>query len=81
MNIKRWAAQNHAKPINTPKLITGHFIALQRKEIHLHPPEHRHKVPQPGNLDKPLVQPTYRENTSQLGRIMNFQTEKMVSQT
>ena len=24
------------KPIDTPKLTTGHFIALQREEIHLH---------------------------------------------
>ena len=33
------------------------FTALQREEIQLHPPEHRHKFPKPGNLDKPLVQP------------------------
>ena len=30
---KRQAAQSHAKPIDTPKLNTGHFIALQREEI------------------------------------------------
>ena len=35
---------------------TEDFIALLRKEIEQHPQEHRHKVPQPGNLDKPLFQ-------------------------
>ena len=55
LNIKRRAAQSHAKPIDNPKLTTGHFIALQRKEIQLHPPEHRQKPLQPGNLEKPLV--------------------------
>ena len=27
------------------KLTTGHFIAFQREDIQLHPPEHRHKLP------------------------------------
>jgi len=40
-----------------PKLATGCFIALQRDKIQLHPPEHRHKFPQPRNCDKTLVQP------------------------
>ena len=55
--IKRQAAQSLTKPIDTPKVTTGHFIALQRKEIQLHPPEHGHKLLYPGNLDKPLFQP------------------------
>ena len=42
---------------DTPTLTTEHFIALQREEIQLHRAEHRHKFPQQGNLDKPLVQP------------------------
>ena len=41
--------------MDPPKLTTGHFTALQR-EIQLHPPEHRNKLPQSRNLDKPLVQ-------------------------
>ena len=57
LNIKRQAAQSRAKPIDAPKLITGHFIALQREEIQFHPLEHRHKLPQQGNPDKSLVQP------------------------
>ena len=56
LSIKKQAAQSHAKPIDTPKLTTGRFIALQREQIQLHPPEHRYKLPQAGNLDKPLVQ-------------------------
>jgi len=39
------AAQSHTKPIDISKLITGYSIALQRKEIQLHPPEHQHKLP------------------------------------
>ena len=56
LNIKRWAAQSYAKPTDTSKLTTGHFTALQREEIQLHPPEHRHKLPQSRHPDKPLVQ-------------------------
>ena len=44
LSIKRQASQSHAKSIDTPKLTTGHFIAIQREEIQLHPPEHRHKL-------------------------------------
>ena len=68
LSIKRQAAQSHAKPIDTPKLTSGHFIALQREEIQLHPPEHRHKLPQPGNLDKSLVQPHPQEADSTIKR-------------
>jgi len=57
LNIKRRPAQSHAKPIDTPKLTTRYFIALQKEEIQLHQPEHRCTLPQPGNLDKRLVQP------------------------
>ena len=57
VSIKTQAVQSHAKHIDTQKLTTGHFIALQREEIQFHPAEHRHKLLQPANLDKPLVQP------------------------
>ena len=56
LNITRQASQSHAKPIDTPKLTMGHFIAFQREEIQFHPLEHRHKFSQPGNLGKSLVQ-------------------------
>ena len=68
LSIKKQAAQSHAKPIDTPKLITGHCIALQKEEIQLHPPEQRHKLPQAGNLDKPLVQPHPQEADSTIKR-------------
>ena len=45
LSIKRQASQSHAKPIDTPELTTGQFIALQREEIQLYPPENRHKLP------------------------------------
>ena len=55
LNIKRWTDQSHTKLKDTSKLFIGHFIALQRKEIQIHSSE-RHKFPQSGKLDKPLVQ-------------------------
>jgi len=45
LNFNIQAAQSHTKPIDISKLITGHFIALQREEIQLYPPEHGHKLP------------------------------------
>ena len=74
MSIKTWAAQIHAKLIDTPKLTTGHFIALQREEIHLYPQEHRGKLPLPGNLDKLLVQPHSQGADSTIKR--NQSTER-----
>ena len=56
LNIKRQAAQSPTKPIDTQKLTTGHFIAPQREDIQLQPPEHRHKFPQTVNPEKPLEQ-------------------------
>ena len=40
LSIKIQAAKSHTKPTDTSKLTTGHFIALQREETQLHPPEH-----------------------------------------
>ena len=57
LSIKRQASQSHAKRIDTQKCTTGHFTSLQRENIQFHPPEHRHKLSQPGNFDTPLVQP------------------------
>ena len=57
LSIKRQAAQSHAKSIDTQKCTTGHFISLKREKTQFHPPGHRHKLSQPRNLDKPLVQP------------------------
>ena len=39
------AVQSHTKPTDISKLITGHFIALQRGEIQLRLAEHQHKLP------------------------------------
>ena len=40
LSLNTQADQSHTKPIDISKLITGHFIALQKEEIQLHPPEH-----------------------------------------
>ena len=58
LHINRQSAQIHIEPIDTPKHTTGHSTTLQKDKIQLHPPEHRHKSRQPGNLHKTLV-PTY----------------------
>jgi len=65
LNIKRQAAQSHAKPIDTPKFTIGKFIALQREEIQLHPPEHRHKLPNQEILTSHYSNPTHREQAPQ----------------
>ena len=48
LSIKRQATQSHTKPIDTSKLTTGYFIALQKEEIQLHLLEHRYQFPYPG---------------------------------
>ena len=75
-NIKRLAAQNHAKTIDIPKHTTGHFVALQIEEIQLYPPVQRCNLPQPGNLDKTLVQPHLREQTPELRETVNLKTSE-----
>ena len=45
LSTKIQVAKSHTKPIDTSKLTIGHFIAFQREEIQLHPPEHQHKLP------------------------------------
>jgi len=41
-------ARRHSEHIDTQKFTTGHCTALQRDEIQLHRPKHRHELPQPG---------------------------------
>ena len=72
LNIKIWVTQSHTKCIDTSKHTTGHFIALQREEIQIQPPEHSHKLTQPGNLDKPLVQPHPQGADSTIKRSHKF---------
>lgn len=38
----------YTEPIETTKPTTGHYAALQRDEIQLHQPEHRHKLSNQG---------------------------------
>ena len=45
LHINIQAAQSHTKSLDTSKLTTWHFVALQREEIQLHQPEHQHKSP------------------------------------
>jgi len=51
----RRTAQTHTGAIET----TGHCTALQRDEIQLHQPEHRHKLPQPGKHHRTLPDPIH----------------------
>ena len=68
LSTKIQVAKSYTKPRDTSKLTTGHFIALQREEIQFHPPEHRCKLLQPGNRDKPIVQPHPQGGTSTIKR-------------
>ena len=68
LSINIQASQSHMKPTDTSKLTTGHFIAHQIEEIQLHPPEHWHKLPWSGNLDKPLIQSHPQGGTSTVKR-------------
>ena len=43
-------ARQHTEPMDIQKLTTGHCTALQRDEIQLYRPEHRHELPQPGYI-------------------------------
>ena len=72
---------SYTKPIDYSKLTTGHYIALQREEIQLHPPEHRQKFPQPGNLDKPLVKLHPWGSVSTIRRTTTFQFAERALQT
>ena len=80
MNIKRQVAQSHAKPMDTPKLTTGQFTALQREEIQLHPPEHGHKLPYQEKLTSHSSNPTHREQPPQRGTT-NFKHTERAPQT
>ena len=62
----RTTAQKHTEPKDTPKPTTGHRTALQREEIQLHQPEHRHKLRQPGKSLRTLTQPYPLRQTWQL---------------
>ena len=58
-------AQRRTETLDTPKPTTGHCIALQRDEIQLHQPEHRHKLPQPGKHHRTLTEPHPQGQTPQ----------------
>ena len=59
------AAKSHTKPIDTSQLTTGHFIALQREEIQLHPPELQQSFPNQETLTSHPSKPTHSEETPQ----------------
>ena len=56
-------AKSHTKPIDTSKLTIGHFIALQREEIQLHPPDT--SFPNQETLTSHSSNPTHREEPPQ----------------
>ena len=68
MSTNIQAYQSYSKTIDISQLVTRHFIALQREEIQLHPPEHGHKLPESRNLDKPQIQPHPQRGNSIIKR-------------
>ena len=73
LNIKRKTVQSHIKSIDTPKLTTGNFMALQRKEIQFHPTETDTSSHIQETLTSHRSNPTHREKTPQLRETMTFQ--------
>ena len=61
----RRTAQRRTESVDTPKLTTGHCTALQRDEIQLQQPEHKHKLPQLGKHHRTLIQPHPQGRTPQ----------------
>ena len=76
LNIKRWPAKCYTKPIDILKLSTRPFIALQSKEIQLHPSEHRHKFPYQKILTNHWSNPTHRKQNPQFRGTTTFQAAK-----
>ena len=70
----RRTAQRHTEPIDTPKLTIEHCTALQRDEIQLHQPEHRHKLSQPGKHHRTLIQSHPWGQTAQPRQMTNLRT-------
>ena len=66
--------QSHTEFIDTPKPTIIHWTALQRDEIQLHQPEHRHKSPHPGNHHRIWIQPLPQRQTPQLRITMTLRT-------
>ena len=58
-------AQTHSEPTDTTKPTTEHCTAIQREEIQVCQPEHRHKLPQPGKGHRTLTQPRPQGHTLQ----------------
>ena len=53
--VSRQAAKSHTKPRDTPNALLGKTLPF-RDKIQFHPPDHRYRSPQSGNLHKALVQ-------------------------
>ena len=61
----RTTSHRHREPVDTPKPTTGHSTAFQRDEIHLHHPEHRHNLCQPGKHHRSQTPSHPQEQTPQ----------------
>ena len=77
----RQAAQTHTKPIDTPKLTTGHFIALQREELQFTQQKTGTSSPNQETLTSRWSNPTHREQTLQLRGTMASQPAERAPQT
>ena len=73
--------QSHTKHIDPSQNSLLDIIALQREEIQFHRPEHRRKLPEPGNLDKPIGNPTHWVKPPQYKGTTNHQNTESPLQT
>ena len=67
------AAQSHTKPTDTSKLTTGHFIALQREEIHQNTDT---SFPNQETLTSHSSNPIHREEPPQKKKPQTFSLQK-----
>ena len=74
-------AKSHTKPIDTLKLTIGHFIALQREEIQLHPPNTYTSFPNQETLTSHSPNPTHRKEPPQKRGTTHFQHTERPPQT
>jgi len=80
LNIKRWAAQSHAKPINTPNsLLDTSLYSREKRSSYTHQSTDT-TSPSQETLTSHWSNPTHREQTQQLRGTTNFQPAEMAPQ-
>ena len=81
LSINIQATQSHIKLTDTSKLTTRYFIALQREEIQLHPPNTDTSFPNQETLTSHSPNPIHRKEPPQKRGTTHFQHTERQPQT